>query len=81
MAETLTVVEPADQEIVEDVVIEDGRPSIDGMVTQLFQKKPWQAVNPAAPQKYGSGQKNVNKDFGPGTPFHSTGLVVMGVEW
>ncbi len=58
------------------------KPSIEGIVKQVFVTgKPWQVVNPAAPASYGSGVKNVSKDFGPATPFHSTGLVVVGVEW
>lgn len=62
--------------------IRDTRPSIEGIVKEIFvTKKPWQLINPAAPKKYGSGQKNLSKDFGPGTPFHSTGVIVAGVEW
>jgi hypothetical protein len=57
------------------------RPTIEGIVKEVFTKKPWQVVNPAAPVQYGSGKKMVSKDFGPGTPFHSTGLVVASVEW
>jgi hypothetical protein len=57
------------------------RPTIEGIVKEVFTKKPWQVVNPAAPARYGSGKKMVSKDFGPGTPFHSTGLVVASVEW
>jgi hypothetical protein len=57
------------------------RPTIEGIVKEVFTKKPWQVVNPVAPAQYGSGKKMVSKDFGPGTPFHSTGLVVASVEW
>ena len=57
------------------------RPTIEGIVKEVFTKKPWQVVNPAAPAQYGSGKKMVSKDFGPGTPFHSTGLIVASVEW
>lgn len=58
------------------------RPSIEGIVKQIFvTKKPWQMVNPAAPAKYGSGEKNVSKDFGPGTPYKSSGWIIAGVEW
>ncbi len=56
-------------------------PSIEGIVKEIFTKRPWQAVNPAAPPEDGSGQRMVSKDFGPGTPFHSTGLIVASVEW
>jgi len=69
------------REIVPEVVITP-KPTIEGIVKDIFvTKKPWQMVNPAAPAKYGSGEKKVSKDFGPGTPFKSTGLVVVGVEW
>jgi hypothetical protein len=58
------------------------KPSIEGIVQQIFTTdKPWQLINPAAPASYGSGARNVSKDFGGGTPFHSTGVVVAGVEW
>jgi hypothetical protein len=58
------------------------KPTIDGIVKEIFvTKKPWQLVNPAAPASYGTGEKLVSRDTGPGTPFHSTGLVVVGVEW
>jgi hypothetical protein len=57
------------------------KPTIDGIVTQIFTDKPWQAVNPAAPASYGTGEKNVSKDFAGGTPFQATGLTVVGVEW
>ena len=58
------------------------RPTIEGIVKEIFvTKKPWQLVNPVAPAKYGTGEKMVSKDFGPGTPYHSTGWVVASVEW
>ncbi|HEY5705254.1 MAG TPA: hypothetical protein VIS96_06745 [Terrimicrobiaceae bacterium] len=72
-----------DQERREIVPVEalPQRPTIEGIVKEVFTKKPWQVVNPAAPPEYGSGQKMVSKDFGGGTPFHSAGLVVASVEW
>jgi hypothetical protein len=57
------------------------RPTIEGLVKEIFTKKPWQLVNPAAPASYGSGERMVSKDFGPGTPYHSSGWIVAGVEW
>jgi hypothetical protein len=57
------------------------RPTIEGIVKEVFTTKPWQLVNPAAPAQYGSGRRMVSKDFGAGTPFHSTGLIVASVEW
>lgn len=58
------------------------RMNIEGIVKQIFvDKKPWQLVNPAAPAKYGTGEKMVSKDFGPATPYHSSGWIVCGVEW
>lgn len=72
---------PESEEIV-PVETLDPRPSIEGIVKDIFTtRKPWQLVNPVAPAKYGSGEKLVSKDTGPGTPYHSTGLVVLGVEW
>jgi hypothetical protein len=56
-------------------------PSIEGIVKEIFTKRPWQLVNPAAPPEYGSGQRMVSQDFGPGTPYHSTGLIVASIEW
>lgn len=58
------------------------QPSIEGIVKDIFvTRKPWQLVNPVAPASYGSGEKMVSRDFGPGTPYKSTGLIVLGVEW
>ncbi len=59
----------------------DLKPTIDGIVTQIFTDKPWQALNPAAPASYGTGEKNVSKDISGGTPYQATGLTVVGVEW
>lgn len=61
--------------------VEQTRPTIEGMVKEIFTKKPWQAINPLAPKSYGSGEKFVSRDFGPGTPYHSRTLTVVGVEW
>jgi hypothetical protein len=57
------------------------RPTIEGIVKEIFTKKPWQLVNPVAPPSYGSGARMVSKDFGGGTPYHSSGWIVAGVEW
>jgi hypothetical protein len=57
------------------------RPTIEGLVKEVFTKKPWQLVNPAAPASAGTGERLVSKDFGGGTPYHSTGWVVASVEW
>ena len=57
------------------------KPTIEGMVKEIFTKKPWQAVNPLAPKTLGSGEKFVSRDFGPGTPHHSETVTVIGVEW
>jgi hypothetical protein len=69
------------REIVPEETIQP-RPTIDGIVKEIFEtRKPWQLVNPAAPASYGSGEKMVSKDFGPGTPYKSTGWIVFGIEW
>lgn len=57
------------------------KPTIDGVVKQIFTDKPWQAINPAAPASYGTGEKNVSKDISGGTPYQATALTVVGVEW
>ncbi|MDX2079375.1 MAG: hypothetical protein SFU53_01190 [Terrimicrobiaceae bacterium] len=68
------------REIVPEV--SEPRPSIEGIVREVFEKRrPWQMVNPLAPASYGSGQRFVSRDFGPGTPYHSSGVVVAGFEW
>jgi len=62
--------------------IEAPRPTIEGIVKQVFVTgKPWQMINPLAPKQFGSGEKFVSKDFGPGTPVHSAAVTVVGVEW
>ena len=66
----------------EEIEVIQPKATIDGIVKDIFvTKKPWQAINPAAPASYGTGKKFVSQDTGPGTPFHSTGLIVAGVEW
>lgn len=57
------------------------RPSIEGIVKDVFTKKPWQLVNPLAPPSYGTGEKRISRDFGGGTPYKSAGWIVAGVEW
>jgi hypothetical protein len=70
---------PEAEEIVE---VEPTRPSIEGIVKDIFTvRKPWQLVNPLAPKEYGSGENKVSRDFGGGTPVKSEGVVVLGVEW
>lgn len=62
--------------------VEEPKPSIEGIVREVFVTgKPWQMVNPLAPKTYGSGERFVSKDFGPGTPVHSPAITVVGVEW
>ncbi len=68
--------EIAPREIVEP------KPAVEGIVKDIFvTRKPWQLVNPAAPASYGSGEKMVSKDSGPGTPYKSSGWILFGVEW
>ena len=57
------------------------RPTIEGMVKEIFTRKPWLAVSPLAPKSAGSGERFVSRDFGPSTPNHSRTLTVVGVEW
>ncbi len=78
-AQDFVAVEAFEQEIT--VEAPDLRPAIDGIVTQIFTDKPWQAVNPAAPAEYGTGEKNVSKDIAGGTPYQASTLTVVGVEW
>jgi hypothetical protein len=61
--------------------IEPPKPTIEGMVKEIFTRKPWQAINPLAPKTLGSGEKFVSRDFGAGTPHHSETLTVIGIEW
>lgn len=55
--------------------------TVEGIVTQIFTSKPWQAVNPAAPAEYGSGEKNVTKDIAGGTPYQASTLTIVGVDF
>jgi hypothetical protein len=57
------------------------RPTVEGIVKQIFTTRPWQLVNPMAPASEGSGERMVSQDFGPGTPHHSTGLIVASIEF
>jgi hypothetical protein len=56
------------------------RPSVDGIVAEIFTvKKPWQLVNPLAPKQYGNGGKTVSySESDPGKP---KGFIVVGLEW
>jgi len=68
------------RQIVSEVV--EPKTTIDGIVKEIFTiKKPWQAVNPLAPAKYGSGEKMVSRDFGPATPYHSQTVTLVGIQW
>jgi hypothetical protein len=69
----------AQREIATDVP--EPRVTIEGIVTQIFTSKPWQAVNPAAPAEYGNGEKNVTKDIAGGTPYQASTLTIVGVEF
>ncbi len=81
LAQDFEVILPEDREI-ETIEVEPTKPTIEGIVKNIFEtRKPWQLVNPAAPASFGTGEKNVSKDFGPGTPVKSTGLIVFGIEW
>lgn len=79
LAQDFVATEAVEQEIA--VETPDLRPTIDGIVTQIFSSKPWQALNPAAPAEYGTGEKNVTKDIAGGTPYQASTLTVVGVEW
>ncbi len=61
--------------------VKETKPTIEGIVKEIFTRKPWQAVNPLAPMTHGTGEKFVSRDFGPATPHHSETLTVVGVEW
>lgn len=81
LAEDFEVLFPEERDI-EPVEVESTDSAIAGIVKDIFEtRKPWQMVNPAAPASFGSGEKNVSKDFGPGTPVKSAGLIVFGIEW
>lgn len=81
-AQDFSVTAPTERKIEPNPVVVQPKPSIEGIVKEIFvTKKPWQMVNPAAPASYGSGQKNVSRDHGPGTPYHSSGWILAGVEW
>ena len=79
MAQDFVAPEGVEREITAEAV--DTRPTIDGIVTQIFTSKPWQAVNPAAPAEYGTGAKNVTKDIAGDTPYQASTLTLVGVEW
>jgi len=79
VAEEFIAPQAAQREIVPAIAPTD--PRIEGMVREIFTKKPWQAINPLAPKSYGSGEKLVSQDFGPSTPVHARTLTVVGVEW
>lgn len=69
-----------DREIEEVPFDDTSRPSIEGIVAEVFKnKKPLQMINPLAPQKYGNGQKTVSwSENDPGKP---KGFIFLGIEW
>ena len=79
LAQDFIVPVGAAREITEEAP--DLKPTIDGIVLQIFTDKPWQAINPAAPASYGNGEKNVSKDIAGGTPYRASAITVVGVEW
>lgn len=80
MAQDFVAPEGVQREIVAEEVPEP-QVTIEGMVKQIFTNKPWQAVNPAAPAEYGTGEKNVTKDISGGTPYQATTLTIVGVDF
>lgn len=70
------------RDVISEAATVEMRPTIEGIVKEVFEtKKPWQMVNPVAPARYGSGQRVLSKDFGPGTPYHSSTITLLSVEW
>lgn len=80
-AQDFVVVEEPAREPTVEVEVQKPRPTIEGIVTEIFTTRPWQAVNPLAPQSAGTGEQFVSRNFGPGTPYHNTTVTVIGVEW
>jgi len=78
-AQDFVATESAEPQLVAEETVPT--PTIDGIVTQIFTGKPWQAVNPAAPAEYGNGEKNVTKDIAGGTPHQASTLTIAGIEW
>lgn len=66
---------------IEEVPFEDtSRPSIEGIVAEVFKnKKPLQLINPLAPKRYGNGEKTTSwSENEPGKP---KGFILFGFEW
>lgn len=76
-------VAPVPEERPAEPAPEPQRPSIEGIVAQIFRtNQPWQLINPAAPAAFGSGEKNVSSAEDETSPyFKSKGLIFFGIEW
>lgn len=61
-------------------VAPDARPTIEGIVAEIFRdRQPWQLVNPAAPARYGNGRNTVSWD--PNDPGKPKGFIVLALDF
>jgi hypothetical protein len=52
-----------------------------GIAAEIFRKKPWQLVNPAAPASLGDGKTNGTVSYSEEYPGKPKGFIVFGIDW
>lgn len=60
---------------------EERRVEAAGIVAEIFRKKPWQLVNPAAPASLGDGKTNGTVSYSEEYPGKPKGFIVFGIDW
>lgn len=58
------------------------RVAVEGIVADIFNvKKPWQLVNPVAPEEYGDGRSNGTVTYSEEDPGKPKGFIVLAIEY
>lgn len=57
-------------------------PTVEGIVAKIFNvDRPWQLVNPAAPESYGDGRSNGTVSRDPNAPGKPKGFILFALDW
>lgn len=83
--EAFVVVQDQDEILVREeteIITVDPDPAVSGVVTEIFDvQRPWQLVNPAAPQSYGNGRTNETVSEDPERPGKPRGFILFALDW
>ncbi|MGC1481986.1 MAG: hypothetical protein WA771_15915 [Chthoniobacterales bacterium] len=65
-----------------EVITVQPDPAVSGVVAEIFDvQRPWQLVNPAAPESYGNGRKNETVSEDPERPGKPRGFILFALDW